>query len=212
MFDWYWVAGLAAVAIAFRLIRPVLAYVIAPAVSAKALATQPDTIHLEPGENAGWGDPATRDRMTAELRALGFVEAGTHVVRELPPVRLRLFANAAESLMAVVCEHPQRGVWLELACRGTDGTSMTWSSLPPSGLDPRPGHPVHHLPRVSTGAMCKSALRERPVQPLQPVAVSSVGPDFERAWAESMAWRKEHGVSRAEVARASVSGGTRKAA
>jgi hypothetical protein len=212
MFDWYWVAGLAAVAIAFRLIRPVLAYVIAPAVSAQALAAQPDTIHLEPGESAAWGDPATRDRMTSELQALGFALAGTHVVRELPPVRLRLFAHAAESLLAVVCEHPQRGVWLELACRGTDGTSMTWSSLPPSGLDPRPGHPVHHLPRVSTGAIWKAALRERPAQPLQPATVASAVPDFERAWAENMAWRKQHGLSRTEVARASVSGATRKAA
>lgn len=204
MIDWYWVAILAAVAIAFRLMRPFMAYVLGPMVSGPALAAQPDTIHLEPGGEGTWADAATRDRLTSELTSLGFANAGTFVIPELPPVRLRLLANGAESLMAAITEHPKRGVWFELACRCTDGTSMTWSTTPATGLDPRPGHPVHHLPHVSVGAVFKVALRERPTQPLQPVSTMSVGATFEQAWAESIAWRKAHGITRTEVARASV--------
>jgi hypothetical protein len=212
MFDWRWIAALAAVTLAFRLVRPILGFVLAPQIGAKALAAQPDTIHLEPGAGAAWSDPAARDRLTAELVALGFADAGTFTIRELPPVRVRLFAHGPESLLAVVFEHPQRGTWFELACRCTDGTAVTWSTLPATGLEPRPGHPVHHLPRASVDAVWKTALRGRPAQPLQPASVSSVGPDFERAWAEGMAWRKQHGVSRLEVARVGVNAGGRKAA
>ena len=56
MIDWFWVAVLAAIAIAFRLMRPFMAYVLGPMVSKQALAAQPDTIHLEPGDDAAWAD------------------------------------------------------------------------------------------------------------------------------------------------------------
>lgn len=201
MFDWYWVAALAVIVLAFRLVRPLLGFVLAPEISAKVMANQPDTIHLEPGDPSDWRDAARRDALSADFAALGFADAGTHVVPELPGVRLRLFAHAADSLLGVIYEHPARGVWFEMVARATDGTSTTWTSLPANGLDPRPGHPIRHQPRATVDALWRSVQREKPALPLQPVAVSSVAPAFVQAWADYMVWRKQRGVTRLEAAR-----------
>lgn len=203
-----WLIGMLAVVIVFRLLRPTLAFVLAPQIAAGALSRQPDVIHLEPAADGAWSDPDRRDRLTREIAALGFAEAGTYTVCELPAVKLRLFANGPESLYAIVYEHPRRGSWFEFACRFTDGSGSTWTSLPATGLEPRPGHPVRHLPNATVAALWQAVKRERPAKPAHPAAVSSAVGDFEQVWAESIAWRKQNGISRLEVARV----GARKAA
>lgn len=201
MFDWFWVAALAAIVLAFRLVRPLIGFVLAPEISAKAMAKQPDTIHLEPGDPAEWRERARLEAHSHDFAALGFVDAGTHVIPELPGVRVRLLANAADSLLGVIYEHPARGAWFEMVCRGTDGTSTTWTSLPANGLDPRPGHPIRHLPNAGVDALWRAVQHEKPATPLQPATVTNAGPAFVQAWADYVAWRKQHGISRLEVAR-----------
>jgi hypothetical protein len=203
-----WIAVLGGLLVALKLLRPVLGFVLGPQIAAKAMAAQPDLIHLEPAPESAWSNVAARDRLTRETVALGFTEAGSYTVRELPAFKIRLFAHGPESLYAVVYEHPKRGTWLEFACRFTDGNGCTWSSLPPTGLNPRPGHPVHNMPNSSPASLWRAVMRERPAKPTQPAAVSSAVGDFERVWAESMAWRKQNGITRLEVA----SVGARKAA
>ena len=205
---WMWVAGMLAVVVAFRLIRPTLAFVLAPRLAASALAAQPDQIHLDPAADSVWRDEARLERLVAELAALGFADAGGYVVRELPAFKVRLFAHGPESMLAAVYEHARAGSWFEFACRFTDGTGSTWTTARPSGLDPRPGHPVRHLVGGTPAALWQAVRRERPAKPAQPVAVAGVVADFERVWAESIAWRKQQGLSRLEVVRA----GMRKAA
>lgn len=205
---WIWVAGLLAVVVAFRLIRPTLAFVLAPGIAQNALAAQPDNIHLDPAADSVWRDEARLERLVAELATLGFADAGGYLVREMPGVRLRLLANAAESTLAAVYEHDQAGGWFDFACRFTDGTSATWTTSRPSGLDPRPGHPVHHLVGAPPETLWRAVRRERPAKPARPSTVSNVVFEFESAWAESIAWRKQQGLTRLEVVRA----GTRKAA
>lgn len=201
MFDWYWVAALAVIVLAFRLVRPLLGFILAPEISAKVMASQPSTIHLEPGDPAEWRDGARLEQVTHDFAALGFAVAGTHVVPELPQVRVRLFANPADSLFGVVYEHPARGLWYEIVCRGTDGSSITWSTLPENGLDARPGHPIRHLPRATVDSLWRTVQREKPAVSLQPASVSNVNEAFVTAWAEYMAWRKQRGISRIEAAR-----------
>jgi hypothetical protein len=57
-------------------------------------------------------------------------------------------------------------------------------------------------------ALWKSVAREKPARTPQPVSVVGAAADFENAWAESIAWRKQNGISRTEVAKVA----TRKAA
>ena len=204
----FWVAALLLVSIGWRVVRTFLAFVLAGPIAQQALAAQPDTIRLEPGDDSAWLDVAARDRATRELEALGFTDAGCFTVREMPGVRVRLLANGAESAYAAIYEHAQAGSWFEFACRFTDGSSACFSTLRATGLDPKPGSIMVHAPGTSAAELWSRALRERLARTLQPVSARTAAADFERAYAESIAWRRQAGLSRMEVVRA----GNRKAA
>ncbi len=200
-FDWTWIAVLTGLFVAWAFIRPSLGILYGPEIAARALAAQPDHIHLEPTPDEAWAGGESRDRLAGEITALGFREAGGFTVRELPGVRLKLFANGPEATYAVVYEHPQAGSWFDFACRFTDGSSFTWTTSRDTGLAQRPGHPVHHVPGAGVAKAWKCVARERPARPAQPASVVGAAADFENAWAENIAWRKQRGISRVEVAR-----------
>lgn len=201
---WTWLAVLAGVLLAWGLFRPFLAFVLAPAIARQVLANQPDRIHLDPVGDEQWAKAADRDRLSQKIMGLEFRLAGGFAVRELPGVKLRLFANFAESAYAVVYEHPQAVTWFEFVVRYQDGGSCTWTTTPDTGLSQRPGHPIRHVPGASVASLWKTVARERPARPMKPAAAISAAADFEAAWAEGIAWRKQQGLSRAEVARASM--------
>lgn len=201
---WTWLAVLAGVLLAWALFRPILAFVFAPAIARQVLANQPDRIHLDPVADEEWARAADRDRVSREFLDLGFRLAGGFAVRELPGVKLRLFANFAEALYAVVYEHPQAGCWFEFVARYQDGGSCTWTTTPDTGLSQRPGHPIRHVPGASVASLWTTFGRERPARPMKPAAALTAAADFESAWAEGIAWRKQQGLSRTEVARASM--------
>lgn len=202
--DLIWLAVLVLLLVSWTVIRPVVGFVFGPKIAAKALAAQPDTIHLEPCPDTTWDDAATRDRLSDEIAGFGFREAGSFTVRELPGVRIRLFANAPDSAYAVYYEHPRAGTWFDFTCRFTDGSSSTWTTARDTGLASRPGHPVRHVRNATAGSLWKCVTRERPARPAQPASVEGAVADFENAWAESIAWRKGRGVSRGEVAKVAM--------
>ncbi len=202
--DLIWLAVLVLLLVSWTVIRPAVGFLFGPKIAARALAAQPDTIRLEPATDATWADAATRDRLSGEIAGFGFREAGTFTVRELPGVKLRLFANGPDSTYAACYEHPKAGTWFEFACRFTDGSSSTWTTARDTGLAARPGHPVRHLPNATVASLWKCVTRERPARPAQPASVVGAAADFENAWAESIAWRKGRGVSRTEVAKVAM--------
>jgi hypothetical protein len=211
---WTWVAGLLAIYVALRFSRPVLGFVLAPRIAAKALAAQPDLIHLEPAPPTAWSDPAAREKLSVEIASLGFEPVGDFKVHELPAFKLRLLVHGPESLYAIVYEHPARGTWVEFACRFADGTGSTWTTARPTGLGARPGHPVRAIVDAAPATLWQAVMRARPAKPARPASVASAVADFENAWAEAIAWRRQNGISRIEVARvgARASAGPRKAA
>lgn len=202
--DLIWLAVLVVLLLAWTVVRPAIGFLLGPKIAARALAAQPDEIHLEPAAESSGTEAAALARFSRDLSDLGFHQAGDYTVRELPGVTLRLFANDRESTYAVRYEHPRAGAWFEFACRFTDGSSGTWTTARPSGLAERPGHPVRHVPNATPASLWKIVGRERPARPAQPSSVSGAAADFEDAWAESIAWRKGRGVSRTEVARAAM--------
>lgn len=204
----FWVAALLLVTIGWRVVRTLLAFVLAGPIAQKALAAQPDTIRLEPGQETDWINAEALRRMTREIEALGFTDAGCFSIREMPGVRVRLLANGADSSYAALYEHAQAGSWFEFVCRYTDGSSACFSTLRATGLNPKPGSVMVNAPGTSARDLWGRARRERLARTLQPVSAGNAAADFERAYAESIAWRKQAGVSRMEVVRA----GNRKAA
>ena len=194
----FWVGAL----VVFSVLSPVLKYVIA-AVAGKqigeaALAKQPDHIHLERVGPSAWKKGAGR-RIVDELTSRGFVDAGIHTVPELPGIVLQLLAHTRDSFYAAVYEHPQAGTWFDLVARFQDGTSITYSTSRPTALRPRPGHPTVNLPGLDPIPVLDKAIAQRPRRPLEAVAADQAVRVFEQAYTESIAFRKQQGISTEEV-------------
>jgi hypothetical protein len=197
--------------VALLLIRPLLRMVIAmlfsDTIGKQAVAKQPDQIHLDPAGAKAPSDAQWNEWGQAFLR-LGFEDCGTFALREMPGVLVRLFANSAESLYASTCLHPKGGRWFEIFVHYTDGTSATFSTLKPTGLAERPGHPSVRDPHANAEQLHRRALAHATQKAKQPVSARGAASDYERFYAEGIAWRKQRGVTRGEV----VSVAARKAA
>jgi hypothetical protein len=194
---------LAGALLAVTLLRNVLPFLIARlfgrAIGSHALAQQPDEIHLEKSGPNAWKDPNAVRPLASPLLERGFRDAGIYQMKELPGLTLQLMVKSDESMLGVVYEHPKAGHWVEVACRYQDGGSVTYSTSRPTGLTARPQHPVINLPELDAGALYERARAERPDRPLDSVSAFTVVRMFERAYAESIAYRKQTGISAREV-------------
>jgi hypothetical protein len=175
------------------------------AVGQAALAQQPDAIHLASVDPDSWLDRDAAHALAAGFREHGFADAGTFKVVEMHGVRVQLLAHEAGGMLAAVYEHPQVGQWFDVVARYGDGTSITFTTSRPTGLDPRPGHPVIHAPgETSPRALVERAGWERPPGPLAPASAADVVRLFEQAYADATAWRKHRGISAHEVAQVAM--------
>lgn len=168
---------------------------------AAGLAMQPDDITLTPAGAEPWSDRAAAGRLVLGLERLGFRSAGAFAVQEMPGMLAQLFAHPEERLLGVVYEHPRMGHWFDVVERRSDGTSTTWTTAAPPGLEHREGHPHVHEPGATPEALFARALRERGPAPAEPTRIAELEAIFERVYAEETAWRKRRGVSREEVQR-----------
>lgn len=195
----FWVGAL----IVFSVLSPLIKYAIAgfagKQIGAKALAQQPERIHLESGGIDSWRNAAVARKIADSLAARGFLDAGVHTIPEMPGVVVQLMAHAREGLYAAVYEHPQAGHWFDLVSRYQDGTSVTYSTSLPTALKPRPGHPTVNLPGVEPHAVLDRVLAQRPRRPLKPVSTDQAVAVFEQGYADSIDYRKQVGISTGEV-------------
>jgi len=165
-------------------------------VGAKAMAMQPDRITLTPAEPPV-GAAAT---LVARLVEAGFRPAGDYSVTEMAGLKIHFTNKPDESVMAAVYEHPRAGVWFDMFTRYADGTSYTIATTRAGGnLDPRPGHPVVRVPGMDPSAARAQFLRDRPRAAMKTFSNLEMPGMYAAAYAESMAWRKQHGISAAEV-------------
>jgi len=195
----FWLGALVVLTLVSPLIKYVVAFVAGRAIGAEALAAQPDTIRLIEPRGDARSDGAAMRRPSDELARLGFRDAGLHAVAEMPGVLVHLMAHPDEGFYAAVYHHPQAGVWFDIVSRFQDATSITWSTSKPTGLDPRPGHPMVHLHGQSPSAVFEKARSTRPRRPVVPAGSTQAVTIFEQAYAESMAYRKGKGITTAEV-------------
>ena len=190
--------------IGIPLMRVLIAMVAGRAVGRAALAKQPDRIHLVEAAPLTWKDPAGADRLTEPLSLLGYEKAGMYSVAEMPGVVVRLLVHLRERVMGVVYEHPAVGQWVELITLYGGGTSCSVTSSADNGLAPRPGHPVTHLPGTDPAALHARLLAIRPPAGTLSIEAARAAEVFCDGFAESMAWRKAHGISRGEVVKVAV--------
>lgn len=200
-----WLVGaLVVLWLAGPIIRFVLAVTMGKTIGKLALAQQPDAIHLSEADDGVWSDAEKVGGLAHGLTTLGFENGGTWKVSEMPGLTVRLMAHPVEHAFAVVYEHPQAGVWFDVGWRYEDGTSGTWTTCRPTGLDPRPGHSIAHAQGSTPAALFERAKKERSPQAIRPLWIPELRQVFEEAYADSTAWRKKQGLSRTEVVRAGM--------
>ena len=168
-------------------------------VGKQALAKQSDRIHLVERGPQAWKRPDEAGALTLPLLENGFSEVGTFAIQELPGILVRLLTDEHNGLLGIVYEHPRTPHWAELVTRYTDGTVATFTTLGPTGLSPRPGHRTVYAPGFDSGALLHRTLAERPNRAIAPVSPATAVQQFENAYAEHMAWRKQQGISAEEV-------------
>jgi hypothetical protein len=172
------------------------------AVALKAIAAQPDYITLVPRE----GRPGAKAAGILEAMAgLGFAPAGSFSVMEMGGLPIHFMVKSAESAVLAVYEHPRVGVWLDLFTQYQDGTTFTFiTTNMGGGLEERPGHPCVRASGLDPAAAYARFVRERPARPARPFAPAEVPAVFADAYAESIAWRKQRGISGREVEQVSM--------
>lgn len=163
----------------------------------------PSRIRLVPEANLVWKDPTGARALLDDFRTLGFAEAGTFLVPELSALRLHALSKLDDAAYAVVYEHDQAGVWIDIVTRYQDGTSVTYSTARQGGeLDQRPGHSCTRDPEASPSALFRRFLAERPRRPMETVGPDEFVERFEQHYADSMDWRNARGGPTEEEIRA----------
>jgi hypothetical protein len=196
-----WNLGILVLALA--LVRPLTRIVIALVGGRKigdaALARQPDTIHLVRAGDTTWKHADKAAALAQPLLGAGFRDAGIYVVDEMPGVVVQLLVEPAAAFMACIYEHPKAGYWVDVAQSYEGGGGHTVSSMPDPGLDARPGYTTDHMPQASSVALLARAKSHVAAGAPMWIATDQASQRFEQVYAESIAWRKQHGVSRREV-------------
>lgn len=184
--------------------KPVMATLFAGPLGRMALAAQPDTITLEPKAFPRWADEVQRQRIADQMREAGFELAGWFTVPQMPGVQVALFAHEGAGAYAASYEHPHAGVWSECISFYEDGGMFVCVGHASFGLDPMPGVQVVHRPGLDAAAVWAEMQRERPTGELREVQVDATAAEFCAFYAADMAHRKQRGMSRREVVRATT--------
>ena len=170
-------------------------------VGEQALARQPEVIHLHPAGAEPWQSPEAPVGMVRELQALGFLDAGTYGVTEMPGVHVQLLAHERGEAWASVYEFSGAGAWFDLYAHAEDGSAYTLSARNWTGLDQQPDREVVYVPGMRPGEAWEQFRQERPARRWLRASTAEAVPVFERAYAEYMTWRREHGITASEVRR-----------
>lgn len=189
---WLWPLGLVAFLMAWPALRLLGVRMLGGKLRPQALAAQPDHIFLARVAEPRWRNPEPRAEADRELAGAGFVEAGTYVVREMPELTLALYAHPGESAYAVCYDHPRSGFWSEFITRYQDGTLATFTSLEPMDVDVPTGSQHVAAPDLTLTQLWQRMRAERPKKAMRTCERTRAAQDFERGYADAVAYHKQH--------------------
>ncbi len=149
----------------------------------------PATIKLVPISGASWDD-AGAAALAVPLAGLGYEEVGFFDLDIMGGVRLQAWVHPDLGLYSLIYTSPKAGVWSDIVTKYEDGTSLTYSNSSHGGkLKQRPGRENVFFKGLGTDELHRKMLAERPDRPTRRLTAADFAPDFERAYAEQMAWR-----------------------
>jgi hypothetical protein len=184
--------------------RVAIAVLFRDAISRASLARQPDRVHLKPAGADAWRDAAWEQQAAAAIQSLGFIDAGTYTLDEVPGTVARLFAHPDDGYYASIFEHAQAGHWIEYVRRFRGGGGIVFSTRPASGIHVGPGGTVVHVPGADPAALYVRVKAHRPPAAAEPVTAADAVRNFEDGWARHIAQIKQRGLTTMEVVRIAV--------
>ena len=188
---WLWPLALVVLLVAWPAVRPFAARLLSDRLRPQALDEPPDHIYLLRVAEPNWRQDEARRLAETQLAAAGFAEAGVYVVREMPELTLGLHAHAAEKAYAILYDHPRSGFWSEFVTRYEDGTLATFTTLEPVEVDVPDGGMYVSEPKLSLALLWKRMLAGRPQKPMLDCTRARAAQDFEKGYAESIAFHKK---------------------
>jgi hypothetical protein len=194
---WLWPLALVALLVAWPALRPFAQRLFADRVRPQALAEPPDSIFLLRVAEGRWRNDDARKLAEAQLATAGFAESGVYVVREMPDVTLGLHTHTAEKAYAILYDHPRAGFWSEFVTRYADGTFAAFTTLEPAEVDVPEGSVHVSEPKLSLPLLWKRTLAERPQKPMLDCARARAAQDFEKGYADSVAYHKRRNTESA---------------
>jgi hypothetical protein len=202
---------LAVVLILLYLLRPLLSRVLKllfartvtraaiKGLGARAIAQQPDTIHLVAAQQHAWRNAAALEALAQPLKARGFVEAGVYTISEMPNIALRFLLNPAMNCYASICEHSKAGNWVELITRYESGIGFTYTQQPDRGMERRPEDKIFNAPGSAPEQLYERMIKERPDQPQIALSQDKLPQLFQDVYAAQIRWKKQRGAKPEEV-------------
>ncbi|HEY3929997.1 MAG TPA: hypothetical protein VGL89_16625 [Candidatus Koribacter sp.] len=121
----------------------------------------PAKITLEPAPNLRWDRAALHGQFVEELGDQGFSDVGEFFVKAMQ-TKMQLMVNEAYDIRAVIYEHENSGIVLDLVTLFGDGTGITYVNRKDPGIEQSPLHPNIYLGDVPVFELLDYCLRERP--------------------------------------------------
>lgn len=173
------------------------------AIGKAAMASQPDFLTLQPLQ----GGPVKLEARSSieSFQRRGFQPAGSFTIEEFKNMPVHFLHKQDEGAVAVIYEHPQAGVWSDIVCRYHDGRTFTITNGKlGGGLEQRPGHTTVRAPGLTPAALHLRFTREKLAGSPVIVAPADIPQMFADAYTEETQWRKQKGLTKAEVRAAAM--------
>lgn len=168
-----------------------------------------DAIEDEPE----WHDSEAFAEATNAFEAAGYTRGTDYEVREMEAVRVRALHHRETGFFAALYDHPEAGVFADVFQEFDDGTSVTITTAPESGLD-QPTHAQHFRVegQVREDGVARTLHDRLAHESIGRTGYTTRPEDFAHVfcegYAQSMDWRiARGGVSRAEIERVAALSG-----
>lgn len=121
----------------------------------------PAKIQLEALGQRTWEKASRHQELVEDLHDQGFIEAGEFFAASMEAC-VHLLVNEAYDIRAVIYEHANSGVVLDLVTLFGDGTGITYVNREDPGYEQSPLHPNVYLGHVPVFDLLDTCLRDRP--------------------------------------------------
>lgn len=196
--NFYIVGGLAVILALFLTRRRKLMLAAIPAIK-QALLGQPDMIILQRAGEPQWKRAGVVDKLTQELLAEGFCDAGTFSIDRMPGAFVRMMTGPGRDATAAICDHPRIGAWVDITTIYEDGRIVTATTAPKTGMPSPDWSRTLRFPGEPAAKLYSELLASRPKNGIRLISEDEAPREFEKAYFKNTVWIKQRDISLADL-------------